>query len=1503
MVLSLCSNIAALNAQRFAAKAQSELRSSYERLASGLRINHASDDAAGLALSKALDADSRVYTQSIRNINDGLSLLDISEGALKELEEINIRQRELATQAANGTLSLKQRRALNAEANALVDEYNRIVKTTGFNGLHVLDGSTEELRIQSGYGVSGGLTFALNEQLARAAGSGSFIEQSTYAAGTGASSAAAGDLNGDGILDLAAADTASGVVNLLTGNADGSFNSPTVLTPAAKPNCVSLADLNNDGNLDVITADYGASGEGQTASIFLGNGDGTFQARMTTQITPGTTALNISDMNGDGVPDIVAASAAAGGGTAESSTIAPPEQGHVAVTDLTFNTQVKELTNLTFTADVGINAEESSLILTSAAGHYVDPIMGNPGASEQTTIVFRDGGVYTPGVSEVTTISTCEVGGSYEQITFNFGSLTGANLDTGEGNDGRFIELPADGAFIWFNVDQHNIAPSSGLSGYEVTVNSTDGPEILAAALSSALQYLGYAEVSNSNGTLVVRYQASGGNITNPNTCGIDIPGFSCSVVDGTDFTFTPGENFTLYYPGGYSQSFYFTVDGDGWGSGTEIELSPGWSAGQVADQIAQTVNGPYWSAVSNHTSSVTITANVEGDCPNSTGWNVSQAVDGADGWWTGNYTAGSGFTLYWGGNPYENSDYWFRVDGQGAGSGTAIDISTDWSAAAIAYTVACAVSGGTFTGTYDDDSAIITRNALCECADASANSNGIVSLTVTRQGAEDEGELVPGYWQQDINGKYFTFGAPSGDFHVWYDVDGGCSSDPLGCGPGIGVALSVQDDAPTVAAKTAAALNSYASSYGCPYSASAPMYWSNELWITSTEWGNVTNAGAGSLSWAVTTSVEGSLGNWTGGEWFTLGGGRNNPYYVWYTVDGVGIDPAPSGASGVRVDLTSGMTADYIAYYTACALNSVFAASLSANTLSLASPNNGTCDMTHQSAGNISVLRTPGSEIGVSTAFCVNTPDTDYRIWFSIDSTGGDPTPWGTETPIQVNISASASNADLAAAVVAALDGQDYVSASTTTPGSLRITNDNWGSGGVADGSVGGGMSISSVDDGHARPITTGHYFLLDAPGQPYYVWYDVDGGGGDPHVTGASGIRVQISGTNDMNTVAQSTANAINAAAGSAFTASAAGGGALTVTNKQAGAVTDARNGNLDGTFSVTVNTQGSRSSARITLGAGGGTFGGLAALDLGNTPSGLIAADVNNDGALDLVFTDSSSNSLNVSLGNGDGTFGTASVYAAGSGPQSVAAADFDLDGDIDVATANSSANSVSVFMNSGNGRFLAARNFAANSSPQDITADDFNGDGLTDLFVCNSSVDAASLLLGNGDGTFQAARSTSTGDNPTVVIAADFNSDSCIDFLTLNAGGSGDSNVGVSLAEATELTTMPYLHLTSEAGAREAMDTLDQNLERIKRELGAIGASESRLETASKTVATARDNFDDAESRITDADMAAETAALTRQQILQQISFAVLAQTNQSPALALELLSPGISAAWI
>ena len=169
----------------------------------------------------------RIHTQAARNVNDGISFLNVADGATSALKDILFRMRELSTQSSNGTFSNAQRQSIDKESQALQAEYGRILDTTSFNGIRVF-------------------------------GSGDVTVQ----AGVGADAALLVNLASDGEREHKP-------------RATGRFRPGSPSAPEAEPFSVAVADFNGDGKSDLVTADCDVS----TTSVLLGNGNGTFQAK------------------------------------------------------------------------------------------------------------------------------------------------------------------------------------------------------------------------------------------------------------------------------------------------------------------------------------------------------------------------------------------------------------------------------------------------------------------------------------------------------------------------------------------------------------------------------------------------------------------------------------------------------------------------------------------------------------------------------------------------------------------------------------------------------------------------------------------------------------------------------------------------------------------------------------------------------------------------------------------------------------------------------------------------------------------------------------------------------------------------------------------------------------------------------------------------------------------------------------------------------------------------
>jgi len=171
MGISIGSNTIALQAQRRLDVTGGQLSDSFNKLSSGYRVTSGSDDAAGLAIAESLRAQSRIAGQAIRNTNDGISTIAIADGALGEVANILTRLAELASQSANGTLSVTQRSVVSNEFVALGSEIERIAAVTEFNGIKLLSG-TSAITIQVGTGSTSGSQVANVNQLATLQGIG-----------------------------------------------------------------------------------------------------------------------------------------------------------------------------------------------------------------------------------------------------------------------------------------------------------------------------------------------------------------------------------------------------------------------------------------------------------------------------------------------------------------------------------------------------------------------------------------------------------------------------------------------------------------------------------------------------------------------------------------------------------------------------------------------------------------------------------------------------------------------------------------------------------------------------------------------------------------------------------------------------------------------------------------------------------------------------------------------------------------------------------------------------------------------------------------------------------------------------------------------------------------------------------------------------------------------------------------------------------------------------------
>jgi len=284
-------NVASLNAQRNLNHSQSSLATSLQRLSSGLRINSAKDDAAGLAISDRMTSQIRGLDQASRNANDGISLAQTAEGALSQSGDILQRIRELSVQSANATNSSNDRQALNSEVNQLVTELSRIANTTTFNGLKVLDGTYQGQQFQ--VGADANQTIGVSIGGARATdlkNNTVTLESNTASTGLGEATAAA---------NASAAGNGVAAQTLTIAGSSGTSNVTVALNDSAS---TIAANINNVSGSTGVAATASTTATLQSVSAagtisFTVNGGGTStaisaQISSTSDLTAIATAVN-----------------------------------------------------------------------------------------------------------------------------------------------------------------------------------------------------------------------------------------------------------------------------------------------------------------------------------------------------------------------------------------------------------------------------------------------------------------------------------------------------------------------------------------------------------------------------------------------------------------------------------------------------------------------------------------------------------------------------------------------------------------------------------------------------------------------------------------------------------------------------------------------------------------------------------------------------------------------------------------------------------------------------------------------------------------------------------------------------------------------------------------------------------------------------------------------------------------------------------------------------------
>ena len=355
MAATINTNVNSLTAQRNLTTSQSALSQSIQRLSSGLRINSAKDDAAGLAISERFTGQIRGLTQAVRNANDGISLAQTAEGALQAAGSILQRIRELAVQSANATNSSSDRKALNAEVTQLSAELDRIAQTTEFNGQKLLNGGLSSAVFQVGANA--------NQTITATTANFSSNKYGNFRIGAGVASASnpEGDLVAGSTANALASSTNAGA-NRVAGGAftiNGASGSATI-TAAAGASAKTVA-----GQINAQTGTTGVTASARTVTDLTALGTGSFSLNVTSD---NSTAVTISFSSTGDTADGLAAAI-------------------TAFNDVSSQTGVTAKLNTAGTGITLTNATGSNITVANNTGSSTLTVAGNSTTATNSTVV------------------------------------------------------------------------------------------------------------------------------------------------------------------------------------------------------------------------------------------------------------------------------------------------------------------------------------------------------------------------------------------------------------------------------------------------------------------------------------------------------------------------------------------------------------------------------------------------------------------------------------------------------------------------------------------------------------------------------------------------------------------------------------------------------------------------------------------------------------------------------------------------------------------------------------------------------------------------------------------------------------------------------------------------------------------------------------------------------------------------------------------------------------
>ncbi len=1237
-----------------------------------------------------------------------------------------------------------------------------------------------------------------------------FAAAVNYATGNNPESIAIADLNGDGKPDLVAVNSNSFTVSIFVGNGDGTFAAGTTLSTGGRPTNVVVADFNSDGKPDLAIS----NNLGNSVTIYLGNGNGTFGTASTLAVGLAPSGMAVADVNGDGKPDIVVTNGTSGSTVGQTVTVLLGNGNGTFQTPRSYltgtNPQGLAIGDLNGDGKLDLvvaNGTSSiSVLLGNGDGTFRPHVTYNPGFSPRALSVVDlngDGkldlavtgnGVALNGISKSLSTMLGRGDGTFAAATSIAAGNAPQGVATGDFDGDGIVDIVVADAFDnMLSILQGNgdgtFRPvrtlATGLYPYVVAVGDLNGDGradlVVSNYMSKSISVMLNGTTLNSAATITAQTGTPQSTLINSayaTPLSVVVRDAANAVIPGATVSFTaPTFGALALFPG---TSLGVQATTDATGVATAPTLTANGTAGAfsvIARYSAASANFVLTNAAANHAPLFTSSAPPNGTInvpynftltasgtptptfsvlPNSlpTGLalnGTSGAIAGipsAPGTYTGMLTATNG-------SPPDATQT-FAITVASFGQTIAFAALNSKTLGMAPFTISATASSGlpvTFTS---------LSAPVCMVSGSTITLVAVGTCTIRASQAGNTSFLPA----TDVD-QSFTVGAalitqtlsfvPIADVRL---SNPGTQSISMSAVATSGLAVLFSSLTPAVCSVS----NGYVVTLLAP----------GNCTIEARQSGNATYAAATPVDRSFTLLVNPvpvvNLTSPASGSSFT------SPATISLVAAATSPDP---GASIIHVDFYDGAT--LVGTGNRSSSNFVFVwQNVVAGAYSItakATDNYGTTTISDAVVINVTPHLLPVVTV---------TQPADYASF---------------TTPIDIQLVASASVYDGTIAKVEFYDnGTTLIDTATTAPYSVTWHNAQPGSHSIAAkaysslgptglASIHVTVTASSAAVKFARTadyVNSDHVLgeatalgdfnrdgVLDFFFSGYDMWFGIEDGTFVRNRSASFGgffdtLAVDINADAKLDVLSTTPSTGVSVHVGN-------GDGTFGIGQNyplQGGALVG---GDFNGDGKVDLANVGFDGKVSILLGNGDGSFTPMSNPLVGLYYPAVAAGDFNGDGKLDLAVSTGNTGELaafgvSIVLGNGDGTFRPPVLYSFGATPLGIAVGDFNGDGKLDVA-ATDGTNGVDILLDDGGGTFGHATHFVAGSKPSGIVLGDFNHDSKLDLAVTNTNDNTVSILLGNGDGTFQAPVSFGVGPGPTRLAIGDLNGDGWLDLLVL------------------------------------------------------------------------------------------------------------------------------------